>query len=134
MSSVQALQNLFIRVKIDEEFRFVTLKKDDADVKSFLTAGFIAKSSKKIEKNLICVGLSTFGIDVDDDLEIEMYDHYNTPISTESFNGIIHQFAHSGSFYVKLKILRGQGSILLPTVCCTIQSVRKHHKLTINRK
>lgn len=39
MSSDQQPENLFVRVKIDEEFRFVTLNKNDIAVKSFLTAG-----------------------------------------------------------------------------------------------
>lgn len=37
--SVDGNKNVFVRVKIDEKFQFVTVNTEENDVKSFLTSG-----------------------------------------------------------------------------------------------
>lgn len=59
------------------------------------------------------LGLATFDIEINDDLEIEICDQYETPISTEAFSRVVLQFSTSS---VKLKISRGKGSVLITKV------------------
>lgn len=111
--------NFFIRTFYDGKSRFVKIKKEELNAKAYFNECkfmiFPVCISEDYACRLIsiCIGYRVFGINKNDDVDIELMDEYNTPIYRQDFVEIVQQFCALNPFTIKINIKANNKDILV---------------------